>query len=57
MNLVKIIGRAEEPSRPMLYGTTNHFHQVFGLGTLTDLPADETLPAPLERPAAPNSRK
>ncbi|MCK4658358.1 MAG: SMC-Scp complex subunit ScpB [Phycisphaerae bacterium] len=53
MNLVKIVGRAEEPGRPMLYGTTNHFLEVFGLSGLADLPSVESLPAPPEpSPAA-----
>ena len=38
MNLVRIVGRAEEIGRPLLYGTTAHFLQAFGLGTLKDLP-------------------
>ncbi|NQU76860.1 MAG: SMC-Scp complex subunit ScpB [Planctomycetes bacterium] len=36
--LVKIIGRAEEIGRPMLYGTTRKFLEVFGLADLKDLP-------------------
>ena len=52
MNLIKIVGRAEEVGRPMLYGTTNHFLKVFGLGTLADLPGTESLPSPPERPEA-----
>jgi segregation and condensation protein B len=45
MNLVKIVGRAEELGRPMLYGTTKAFLEVFGLGSLDDLPnADELVP-------------
>jgi len=38
MNLVRIVGRAEEIGRPLLYGTTPHFLEVFGLGSLNDLP-------------------
>ncbi len=38
MNLVRIVGRAEEIGRPLLYGTTPHFLEVFGLGSLKDLP-------------------
>ncbi len=38
MNLVRIVGRAEEIGRPLLYGTTPHFLEAFGLGTLKDLP-------------------
>ncbi len=41
LNLIKIVGRAEEIGRPLLYGTTNRFLEVFGLGTLGDLPAVE----------------
>lgn len=37
-NLVRIVGRAEEIGRPMLYGTTNRFLEVFGISTLKDLP-------------------
>lgn len=36
--LVKIVGRAEELGRPMLYGTTKEFLRVFGLSGLDDLP-------------------
>jgi len=36
--LVRIVGRAEELGRPMLYGTTREFLQVFGLSGLDDLP-------------------
>lgn len=37
-NLVRIVGRAEEIGRPLLYGTTNRFLEIFGLSTLKDLP-------------------
>lgn len=43
INLVKIVGRAEDLGRPLLYGTTKHFLEVFGLGTLEDLPQVEVL--------------
>ncbi len=44
-HLVKVVGRAEELGRPMLYGTTKQFLEVFGLGSLKDLPpADELKP-------------
>ncbi len=36
--LVKIVGRAEELGRPMLYGTTKDFLHIFGLANLNDLP-------------------
>ena len=44
-HLVKITGRAEEPGRPMLYGTTKQFLEVFGLSSLKDLPEAEGLEA------------
>ena len=40
-HLVKIAGRAEEPGRPILYGTTKRFLEIFGLNTLKDLPQPE----------------
>ncbi|MEM1109227.1 MAG: SMC-Scp complex subunit ScpB [Planctomycetota bacterium] len=40
-HLVKIVGRAEEIGRPMLYGTTKQFLEVFGLASLKDLPEVE----------------
>jgi segregation and condensation protein B len=44
-HMVKVVGRSEEIGRPMLYGTTKQFLEVFGLGTLKDLPeADELKP-------------
>jgi segregation and condensation protein B len=48
MNLVKIVGRAEELGRPMLYGTTRKFLEVFGLASLEDLPKVEELTPPKE---------
>ncbi len=36
--LVRIVGRAEEVGRPLLYGTTTRFLEVFGLSSLKDLP-------------------
>jgi|GEM_PF-1142177 len=37
-DLAAIVGRAEELGRPMLYGTTRLFLEVFGLSSLKDLP-------------------
>lgn len=37
-NLVTIAGRAEELGRPLLYGTTRRFLEVFGLAAIKDLP-------------------
>jgi segregation and condensation protein B len=44
--MAKIVGRAEVIGRPMLYGTTKKFLDVFGLNTLKDLPKIEELKAP-----------
>ncbi len=45
-HLVKIDGRAEEPGRPILYGTTKRFLELFGLNSLKDLPQSEQLIRP-----------
>jgi len=42
-HLIKIVGRAEEIGRPMLYGTTKTFLEVFGLSNIKDLPQVEQL--------------
>ncbi len=39
--LVNIASRAEEPGRPILYGTTRRFLEVFGLNSLKELPQSE----------------
>ncbi len=45
MSLIRIVGRAEEIGRPLLYGTTRKFLEVFGLGRIGDLPPiDESNP-------------
>jgi segregation and condensation protein B len=44
--LVRIVGRAEVLGRPMLYGTTKKFLEVFGLNTLKDLPKVQELQEP-----------
>lgn len=55
--LVKIVGRAEELGRPMLYGTTRQFLKVFGLANLNDLPAVEGLTRePSYRPPKPEKQ-
>ena len=43
--LVRIVGRAEEVGRPMLYGTTREFLRVFGLASPTELPQAKELRA------------
>ena len=41
--LVKIVGRDDSLGRPVLYGTTKKFLQVFGLKSLKDLPNAEAM--------------
>ena len=36
--LIRILGKKEEPGRPMLYGTTKEFLDFFSLGDLRELP-------------------
>jgi len=50
--LVKIVGRAEVLGRPMLYGTTRRFLEVFGLNGLEDLPNVEELRSGAQSSAA-----
>lgn len=52
-DLVRIVGRAEEIGRPMLYGTTRRFLELFGLGSLDDLPNAAQLRAPPEADEEP----
>jgi len=52
--LVRIAGRAEIPGRPLLYETTQHFMEHFGLKNLDDLPnADELRRIPLPKAPPP----
>ncbi|MHC5012375.1 MAG: SMC-Scp complex subunit ScpB, partial [Planctomycetota bacterium] len=41
--LVKVVGRSDQPGRPLLYGTTRRFLEAFGLKNLKDLPAKADL--------------
>jgi segregation and condensation protein B len=47
--LVRISGRDESLGRPVLYGTTKKFLQVFGLRSLRDLPQAEELVDPARK--------
>jgi segregation and condensation protein B len=56
--LVKITGRAEIPGRPLLYVTTQHFMEHFGLKNLDELPnASELREVTLPKAAAPAERR
>ncbi len=41
--LLKVVGRSDQPGRPMLYGTTTRFLTAFGLNDLKDLPSAKDL--------------
>jgi segregation and condensation protein B len=36
--LIKMLGRKDEPGRPLLYGTAPYFLEFFGMNSLKDLP-------------------
>ncbi len=44
--LLRVTGRSEELGRPLLYGTTSQFLQVFGLSSLSELPKKKKLAPP-----------
>ena len=48
MRLVRILGRAELPGRPFLYGTSREFLDAFGLRDLSELPEAGRLAVPAE---------
>lgn len=58
LRLVRILGRAELPGRPFLYGTSREFLDRFGLRDLEDLPEAGRLANPAEQveatPEAPD---
>ncbi len=37
-DLIRILGKRDEPGRPILYGTTKYFLEFFGLRSLRDMP-------------------
>jgi segregation and condensation protein B len=46
--LIEACGRLDAPGRPMLYATTDKFLRVFGLTSLSELPATEIMLPPKE---------
>ena len=48
--LVEVTGRGEGIGRPLLYGTTGHFLEHFGLRSLDELPRPAELPVVLREP-------
>lgn len=51
--LVRILGRKEDVGRPIIYGTTREFLQMFGLKDLTSLPTLRDLNALSGKPQGP----
>ncbi len=44
--LIRVLGRKALPGRPLIYGTTRQFLEVFELKDLTELPAPEEVEGP-----------
>ena len=42
-DLIRELGRKDAPGRPILFGTTEQFLRCFGVRTLDDLPAADTV--------------
>ena len=56
--LVKIVGRAEIPGRPLLYVTSQHFMEHFGIKSLDELPnASELRESALPKAASMSERR
>jgi segregation and condensation protein B len=46
--LIRIVGRKEIAGRPLIYGTTKTFLEIFNLNTLSDLPTLKEIQSPPE---------
>lgn len=46
--LIRIVGRRDIPGRPLVYGTTKAFLELFNLNTLSDLPSLKEIEPPPE---------
>ena len=55
-DFITVTGRADTVGRPLLYGTTEHFLDQFGLGTLEELPQPREIEELLEDPAFSKER-
>lgn len=51
MQFADVVGRSDAVGRPLLYGTTRHFLEQFGLDTLDDLPTLREIEEILADPA------
>ena len=55
-DFITVVARADSVGRPLLYGTTEHFLDQFGLGTLDELPRPREIDELLEDPAFSKER-
>jgi len=53
-NLVEIAGRSEGPGRPILYATSDHFMNYFGLKSIHDLPTIKEMEMPANALGSPD---
>jgi len=53
--LIKMTGRKELPGRPIVYGTTQTFLELFGLSKLSDLPTIKEIQPPSNLEEIPNT--
>lgn len=54
--LIDVVGRSQSVGRPLLYGTTSHFLETFGLSDLDDLPNLREIEELLNDPSFNNER-
>jgi segregation and condensation protein B len=54
--LIRIGGRKEIPGRPLIYGTTKTFLELFNLNTLSDLPTLKEVQPPPEPEEGPSQK-
>ncbi|MBM4278967.1 MAG: SMC-Scp complex subunit ScpB [Deltaproteobacteria bacterium] len=54
--LIRIAGRKEIPGRPLIYGTTKTFLELFNLNTLSDLPTLKEVQPPPEPEEGPSQK-
>ncbi len=38
-SIVRVVGRSDEPGKPLVYGTSNRFLEIFGMKNLNDMPS------------------
>lgn len=56
LRFIAVVGRDDSVGRPLVYGTTDHFLEQFGIGKLEDLPRPREIDELLEDPAFTRER-